>query len=313
MRLWVLAVSLVAISAAAGEISLAFRKADFTCDDSYQLQQIVLIKGGDTKQVAKAKTIELPCDKTQLLRTDIENFLNKYIDGNGNYRWRGRTSMRLFTGRELDSTLATATAGKFLLELLRQKFPGAMPALKLIDRDICRLPSNIEITTDNLTLPRLKLGVTRYPVGITSTFSGKSQYCSVWFEISVTTDAVIAARPLKPGDSLTAADLRIVQRDQLRHPQQFSPVSALIGNALVAHKRDGELITRHDVRPIQDVADGQQVAYLMQRGMVEISGKAIALAGGRVGDVIRIVLMESNSVINALITGKGEVRIDASL
>jgi flagellar basal body P-ring formation protein FlgA len=112
------------------------------------------------------------------------------------------------------------------------------------------------------------------------------------------------------GASVEAADVEIVTEDATgalieRLPAVEDVVGARVVRPLVA----GEMLTSRLVRVNVAVRSGDRVVIRATVGSVQITGVATAQQTGSIGDVIRLVNVDSRRALRGRITGKGEVEV----
>lgn len=122
------------------------------------------------------------------------------------------------------------------------------------------------------------------------------------------TTVVVASRPLRPGERLQAADLKLqrVARDQLQgEPYEGSDrlVGAVTRQAIAA----GQPVTH---RMTCQVCRGDEVRIRAGDGQFEVVVKGIAEGSGNAGDRLPVRNLSSRRTVQAVVDGAGLVRVN---
>ena len=123
----------------------------------------------------------------------------------------------------------------------------------------------------------------------------------------------VAARPLRKGARVGAADLELRLRDLRRVPARALGALDAIPPGAVA-LRDlgpGDALRETDLGPAPEVIAGAPVRASTEVGGVSVSITATALADARVGDRVDVRLPRSTRVLQARVTGSGTVLVGA--
>jgi flagellar basal body P-ring formation protein FlgA len=114
-----------------------------------------------------------------------------------------------------------------------------------------------------------------------------------------------------PGD-LIGENLLIDRTFELA-PGETMPVyqqrSGLIGKVARRTLPAGKPIPLNSVAEADVVRQGKPVTIVFQAGGLTISGQAIALTGGRVGDLLSLRNVDSGTVIKGIVQADGTVRV----
>jgi flagellar basal body P-ring formation protein FlgA len=114
-----------------------------------------------------------------------------------------------------------------------------------------------------------------------------------------------------PGDMI--GDTLLVDRTFQLKPGEDLPVykqrDGLIGKVARRTLPSGRPIPLNSVREADLVSQGKPVTIIFQAGGLTISGQAIALTGGRVGDLLSLRNIDSGAVIKGIVQADGTVRV----
>lgn len=206
---------------------------------------------------------------------------------------------------EVKATLTAALREKGLPEtadLLIQKgdLPLLVPARSDWRLEPARAEYNaqrqtFEVETD-LTVNREKLSS---PV-----FSGK---------VRLFVTVPVARRDMKAGQIVTRDDIaanRIAQDGRRRIDP--ANIDDLIGKEIKRTVRAGQTITANDVQTQVMVAKGKVVTLNFSKGNIMLSAKGKALENGGLGDSVRVMNLQSKSVVQGTVTGPETVLIPAA-
>ncbi len=152
-----------------------------------------------------------------------------------------------------------------------------------------------EVETD-LTVNREKLSS---PV-----FSGK---------VRLFVTVPVARRDMKAGQIVTRDDIaanRIAQDGRRRIDP--ANIDDLIGKEIKRTVRAGQTITANDVQTQVMVAKGKVVTLNFSKGNIMLSAKGKALENGGLGDSVRVMNLQSKSVVQGTVTGPETVLIPAA-
>lgn len=152
-----------------------------------------------------------------------------------------------------------------------------------------------EVETD-LTVNREKLSS---PV-----FSGK---------VRLFVTVPVARRDMKAGQIVTRDDIAVnrVAQDGRRRIDPAN-IDDLIGKEIKRTVRAGQNITANDVQTQVMVAKGKVVTLNFSKGNIMLSAKGKALENGGLGDSVRVMNLQSKSVVQGTVTGPETVLIPAA-
>ncbi|NLK19636.1 MAG: flagellar basal body P-ring formation protein FlgA [Synergistaceae bacterium] len=127
--------------------------------------------------------------------------------------------------------------------------------------------------------------------------------------LSWTRPAVVAARPVERGKTLTAEDLAVQTVRVLRSAPLASSPEEVLGKAPRRSLSAGEPIALNllAVTPIIQRGDAVIITVRNPSFVIEVRGQA--LDGGSEGDLIRVRNLQSKNVIQAVVTAPGRVEV----
>jgi flagella basal body P-ring formation protein FlgA len=121
--------------------------------------------------------------------------------------------------------------------------------------------------------------------------------------------ALVAARPLKPGDVLTVADLALEQRPSSALPYDYlGDVAQAVGLTVRRTQAAGAVLAQGALEHPQVVERGALVTVVSTSGTVTVKSGGVALEPGRLGQRVR-VRSASGRVIEGTAEGPGQVRV----
>lgn len=121
---------------------------------------------------------------------------------------------------------------------------------------------------------------------------------------------VLSNRAMR-GDLISQSDIEWVTLPEARLTRTtITDVDHIIGMAAKRAIAPGKPVTEGDVRRPLLVNRGETVTMLLTTPSMELSAKGRALQAGSKGDIIRITNLQTNTVIDAVVTGPGRARVD---
>ncbi len=129
-------------------------------------------------------------------------------------------------------------------------------------------------------------------------------------DIAVRATVVQVAKPVAFRSVLRPEDLREVTAN-LEDPSADYIRSAadVAGKVTKRALRQGEYLTRKSLDDAELIRSGASVRLVVETGNLRMSAMARALQSGKLGDRIKVRNMDSDRVITAVVTGRGEVRV----
>lgn len=129
------------------------------------------------------------------------------------------------------------------------------------------------------------------------------------FNVALYFELPVASRNLARGEEITAADVQISLVDSRTLRQgQLDRIEDIVGKAVRRPLREGEVFRQAQLELPTLVRRGDIVSIVNQSGPIAVTSTGTALAAGRTGDRIRIKNNQSDRVINAKVTGVGQVQ-----
>jgi flagella basal body P-ring formation protein FlgA len=148
-------------------------------------------------------------------------------------------------------------------------------------------------------------------------WSGSVRYAGnrrfpIWarVRVSVRESRVLAAEDLRPGQPITAGQLRVETREVFPGEKTFATsVEPVTGRAARLAIPAGATIRLDWLAPAQDVVRGDQVLVEVHSGGAYLKFEATAEASGSVGQVILVTNPVSKKRFSARVDGKGRVTV----
>lgn len=120
---------------------------------------------------------------------------------------------------------------------------------------------------------------------------------------------VLADRAMR-GDLITKSDITWISVAQSKLSRNvITDLDMIVGMAAKRGISAGRAISMNDVRRPLLVNRGQTVTMLLSTPSMQLSTKGRALQAGSNGDTIRISNLQTSTVIDAVVTGSGRVRV----
>jgi flagellar basal body P-ring formation protein FlgA len=126
-------------------------------------------------------------------------------------------------------------------------------------------------------------------------------------------DVPVLARRVAAGETLTASDLTwITVRGQTLQKNSILAAEDIIGLTPRRTLRPGVPISAADIqRPVM-VSKGEIVIIALQTPQMLLSARGQALTNGSKGDAIRVANIQSRQIVEAVVTGPGQVAVGIS-
>jgi flagella basal body P-ring formation protein FlgA len=121
---------------------------------------------------------------------------------------------------------------------------------------------------------------------------------------------VQVAKPVAFRGILKAEDLR-EQVCDIEDPraEYFRTMAEAIGKTAKRALGPGELLSQTFVDEVSLVRNGETVKLLVESGSLRMTAQVRALQNGKLGDAIKVRNTDTDRVITAVVTGRGEVRV----
>lgn len=121
---------------------------------------------------------------------------------------------------------------------------------------------------------------------------------------------VVATRPLKRQTPLTAADLRLAERDiGSLHQGYLTEIAQALGNKTTRPLLAEQPLTPSSLELAETIRRGDQVLIRASGGALNVSMPGEALSDGALGQQIRVRNLSSQRVIKARVTAPGQVEV----
>ena len=142
---------------------------------------------------------------------------------------------------------------------------------------------------------------------------GALQRVRVTGQLHEMVDVPVLARRVAAGEVLTAGDLNwITVRGQSLQKNSILNGEDLVGLTPKRALRPGVPISAADVRRPVIVTKGDLVVIALQTPQMQLSARGQALNSGSKGDVIRVANIQSRQIVEAVVTGPGQVGVGIS-
>ena len=166
-----------------------------------------------------------------------------------------------------------------------------------------KITSKDSIEGDILEVARVKPGIEKASVKIRLK-DGSVRYKR--FDINWIAPTYTAMSSLEYGDVLTLNDIDFKTCTCRREDIAGSP-DEFLGKRLKCYLKPGEPIYARDVEPVYLVKKGDKVRFYSKSGAVTIEAIARALDSGALGQIIKVVNLDSRRVVLAKVVGDGVV------
>ncbi|MBY0372114.1 flagellar basal body P-ring formation chaperone FlgA [bacterium] len=130
--------------------------------------------------------------------------------------------------------------------------------------------------------------------------------------LRVYSPVVVAAGPLAHGESLTAGNTKLEERELSRLSQvgYFTGLGALEGRTAKGQSATGQVLGKNNTQLAAVVTSGQSVELVRRKPSFVLKAKARALQSGRLGQWIPVQNTSSGKMIQARVTGPNEVEMN---
>lgn len=170
----------------------------------------------------------------------------------------------------------------------------AMPA--------CAEPLSVEAREQRQLTTRLNLQV--------SCRSGNGWSLFVPIDLTVQRPIVVAARPLAHGETLTAADLQLVEHNVARLTgQYFINLDEAVGMAVRRALAQGAPVLGEQLQPPLLIKRGDSVLITAAGSTIAVKMNGVAMTDGRRGEQIRVKNSSSGKIVAARVAAAGVVEV----
>lgn len=166
----------------------------------------------------------------------------------------------------------------------------------------CAEPLQVEAREQRQLGTRLNLQV--------SCRSGNGWSLFVPIELAVHRAVVVAARPLAHAETLTAADLQLVEHDVARlNGQYFTDLAEAVGMAARRPLAQGAPVLGEQLEPPLLVKRGDSVLITAEGTTIAVKMNGVAMTNGRRGEQIRVRNSSSGKIVAARVAAAGMVEV----
>jgi flagella basal body P-ring formation protein FlgA len=122
----------------------------------------------------------------------------------------------------------------------------------------------------------------------------------------------VLARPLRPGDAISPADLGWIElKDRKLPANALLDPSTMVGMTARRNVQPGMPILASDVKRPSLIAKGQLVTMIVEDHGMQLTAQGRALDAGGEGDVVRVTNLQSRAIVEGTVTRSGQVVIAA--
>ena len=119
---------------------------------------------------------------------------------------------------------------------------------------------------------------------------------------------VIVVRPVSRGDLLTREDLGL-QTLSRSGSGGFTDIDELVGRRAKKSLRTGLVVHDRHLQPDWMVHAKQSVSVVNNTGGIQVTTAGIALENGRLGDLVKVRNLSSNSILHGFVAGTKKYRL----
>ncbi|MEN2786147.1 flagellar basal body P-ring formation chaperone FlgA [Sphingomonas qilianensis] len=123
-----------------------------------------------------------------------------------------------------------------------------------------------------------------------------------------TVETPVLARMIEPGETLQASDFELRRMAPNAVRGALQPAQAT-GKEATHRLMAGTTVRPGDVAVPQIVRRGEALVVSVRAGPLSITSTARALSGGGMGDPVRVVSLDTNRTLTAIVEGRGRVRV----
>ncbi len=123
---------------------------------------------------------------------------------------------------------------------------------------------------------------------------------------------VIAVRPVSRGDLLTREDLGL-QTLSRSGRGGFTDIDELVGRRAKKSLRAGLVVHDRHLQPDWMVHAKQSVSVVNNTGGIQVTTAGIALENGRLGDLVKVRNLSSNSILHGFVAGTKKISIGTKI
>ena len=123
---------------------------------------------------------------------------------------------------------------------------------------------------------------------------------------------VIVVRPVSRGDLLTREDLGL-QTLSRSGSGGFTDIDELVGRRAKKSLRAGLVVHDRHLQPDWMVHAKQSVSVVNNTGGIQVTTAGIALENGRLGDLVKVRNLSSNSILHGFVAGTKKISIGTKI
>ena len=123
---------------------------------------------------------------------------------------------------------------------------------------------------------------------------------------------VIVVRPVSRGDLLTREDLGL-QTLSRSGSGGFTDIDELVGRRAKKSLRTGLVVHDRHLQPDWMVHAKQSVSVVNNTGGIQVTTAGIALENGRLGDLVKVRNLSSNSILHGFVAGTKKILIGTKI
>ena len=123
---------------------------------------------------------------------------------------------------------------------------------------------------------------------------------------------VIVVRPVSRGDLLTREDLGL-QTLSRSGSGGFTDIDELVGRRAKKSLRTGLVVHDRHLQPDWMVHAKQSVSVVNNTGGIQVTTAGIALENGRLGDLVKVRNLSSNSILHGFVAGAKKISIGTKI
>jgi len=128
------------------------------------------------------------------------------------------------------------------------------------------------------------------------------------------TEVPVLTNRIMRGDLISKSDIEWITIPESRLSRTtLIDIDQIVGMAAKRAIQPGKSIAQNDLRRPLLVNRGETVTMVLNTPSMQLSAKGRALQSGSNGDTIRISNLQTSTVIDAVVTGSGQVRVDMSV
>ncbi len=142
--------------------------------------------------------------------------------------------------------------------------------------------------------------------------NGKDERRRVTGRLERMTEVPVLTKRMMRGDIIRKDDVEWLELPQARLSRNaITDLDRLLGMAAKRAIAAGKPISEGDVRRPLSVNKGDSITMVLSTPIMRLTTKGTALEAGAKGDTIRITNTQTRTVVEAVVTGPGQARVDA--